>query len=54
MIFDGVERPCHANDAMHIPSGVVHGAYAGPEGAVVLDVFAPIREDFRALADSAQ
>ena len=54
MIFDGAERPCHAMDAMHIPSGVVHGAYAGPEGAVVLDVFVPIREDFRALADSAQ
>ena len=36
-------------DAMHIPSGVAHGAYAGPEGAVVLDVFVPIREDFRAL-----
>jgi quercetin dioxygenase-like cupin family protein len=54
MIIDGEERPCHAMDAMHIPSGVVHGAYAGPEGAVVLDVFVPIREDFRALADGAQ
>jgi quercetin dioxygenase-like cupin family protein len=39
---------------MHIPAGVVHGAYAGPEGAVVLDVFAPIREDFRALAVAAE
>ncbi len=54
MIFEGEERPCHPMDAMHIPSGVVHGAYAGPEGAVVLDVFVPIREDFRALADAAQ
>ena len=33
MIIDGEERPCHAMDAMHIPSGLVHGAYAGPEGA---------------------
>jgi quercetin dioxygenase-like cupin family protein len=41
-------------DAMHIPSGVVHGAYAGAEGAVVLDVFVPIREDFRALAGGTQ
>ena len=24
MIIDGEERPCHAMDAMHIPSGVVH------------------------------
>ena len=54
MIIEDEERPCHAMDAMHIPSGVVHGAYAGAEGAVVLDVFAPIREDFRALAGDAQ
>jgi quercetin dioxygenase-like cupin family protein len=54
MIVEGEERPCHAMDAMHIPSGISHGAYAGPEGAVVLDVFVPIREDFRALVDGAQ
>jgi quercetin dioxygenase-like cupin family protein len=54
MIIEGEERPCHAMDAMHIPSGLVHGAYAGAEGAVVLDVFVPIREDFRALAGGAQ
>jgi quercetin dioxygenase-like cupin family protein len=54
MLIEGEERPCHAMDAMHIPSGVVHGAYAGPEGAVVLDVFVPIREDFRAAAGGAQ
>jgi quercetin dioxygenase-like cupin family protein len=54
MIFEGEERPCHAMDAMHIPSGVEHGAYAGPEGALVLDVFVPIREDFRAAAGGAQ
>ena len=54
MIIEGVERACHAMDAMHIPPGTEHGAYAGPDGAVVLDVFAPIREDFRALADAAE
>ena len=54
MIFEGEEHPLGPMDAMHIPSGVVHGAYAGPEGAVVLDVFVPIREDFRALADAAE
>ena len=26
MIIEGDKRPCHAMDAMHIPSGVVHGA----------------------------
>jgi quercetin dioxygenase-like cupin family protein len=54
MIFDGEEHPLGPMDAMHIPSGVVHGAYAGPEGAVVLDVFVPVREDFRALAGAAE
>jgi quercetin dioxygenase-like cupin family protein len=54
MIIDGSERACHAMDAMHIPSGVVHAAYAGPEGAVVLDTFTPVREDFRALAGAEQ
>ena len=54
MIIEGEQRACHAMDAMHIPSGVVHAAYAGAEGAVVLDVFVPIREDFRALAGRAQ
>jgi quercetin dioxygenase-like cupin family protein len=54
MIIEGVERACHVMDAMHIPSGVVHAAYAGPEGAVVLDTFVPVREDFRALAESGR
>jgi quercetin dioxygenase-like cupin family protein len=53
MLFDGREHPMGPMEAMHIPSGVVHGAYAGPEGAVVLDVFVPIREDFRERAAAA-
>ena len=31
-----------------IRSGVLHEAHAGPEGAVVIDVFAPIRDDWDA------
>ena len=54
MKIDGEELPMGPMDAIHVPSGVVHGGYAGPEGAVVLDVFVPIREDFRALADAAR
>jgi quercetin dioxygenase-like cupin family protein len=30
-----------------IPGGVEHWGSAGPEGAVVLDVFNPVREDYR-------
>jgi quercetin dioxygenase-like cupin family protein len=54
MRIDGAEHPMGPMDAMHIPSGVVHGAHAGPDGAVVLDVFVPIREDFRALAGASE
>jgi quercetin dioxygenase-like cupin family protein len=32
-----------------IPSNVPHEATAGPEGAVLIDVFAPVREDWVAL-----
>jgi quercetin dioxygenase-like cupin family protein len=32
-----------------IPSNVPHEATAGPEGAVVIDVFAPVREDWATL-----
>ena len=31
-----------------LPGGVEHSAYCGPEGALVLDVFQPVREDYRA------
>jgi quercetin dioxygenase-like cupin family protein len=30
-----------------IPGGVPHEVHVGPEGAVVLDVFAPTRDDWR-------
>jgi quercetin dioxygenase-like cupin family protein len=32
-----------------IPSNVPHEVTAGPEGAVVIDIFAPVREDWAAL-----
>jgi quercetin dioxygenase-like cupin family protein len=37
-----------------IPSGVPHSAVVGSEGAVVIDVFAPTRDDWRALESLAQ
>jgi quercetin dioxygenase-like cupin family protein len=36
----------HAGDTYVIPSHVEHGAAAGPHGATVTDVFAPIRADW--------
>ncbi len=32
-----------------IPGGTEHGATAGPDGAVVVDVFAPVREEWQGL-----
>lgn len=36
-----------------IPSNLEHDAVAGPDGAVVIDVFAPVRADWGALPRSA-
>ena len=42
-------RELGAGDTYTIPSNVVHEATAGPEGTVLIDVFAPVREDWIAL-----
>ena len=39
----------HPGDAYVLPGDTPHGAVSGPEGCVVLDVFAPPREDYLAL-----
>ena len=39
-------RELHPGDAYAIPSNVEHGAAAGPDGATVTDVFAPVRADW--------
>ena len=48
MAFDigGEVRDLRAGDTYEIPSNVWHEATAGPDGAVVIDVFAPIRADW--------
>lgn len=40
------KRVLHAGDTYVIPSHVPHEAHAGPEGATVADVFAPVRADW--------
>ncbi len=44
---DGVEHAVSAGDFWRTPGGVEHGFTAGPEGAVILDVFAPPRDEYR-------
>jgi quercetin dioxygenase-like cupin family protein len=43
----GVEVQARAGDFWHTPGGVVHGIRTGERGAVVLDVFSPVREEYR-------
>jgi quercetin dioxygenase-like cupin family protein len=47
---DGEPHELGPMDAVALPGGVEHSAVAGPDGAVMLDVFTPVREDFRANA----
>ncbi len=42
-------RELGPGDTWTIPSNTPHEATAGPDGAVVIDVFAPVREDWEAL-----
>ena len=44
--FDGVAHELRPFEAYVLPGGVEHSAYCGPEGALVLDVFTPVREDY--------
>lgn len=46
-IQDGVEHPVGKGDFWLTPGGVEHGFVAGPEGARLLDVFAPPRAEYR-------
>lgn len=46
-IQDGKEYPVHAGDFWCTPGGVTHGLRAGPNGARVLDIFSPPRDEYR-------
>lgn len=45
-IQGGEVIPVGTGDFWRTPGGVEHGFRAGPDGAVVYDVFAPIRKDY--------
>ncbi len=47
MIIGEEERPLKPGDSYLIPGHVEHSAIAGVEGARVLDIFSPVREDYR-------
>jgi quercetin dioxygenase-like cupin family protein len=47
MTVDGHKQMLGPMDGVVIPGDARHSAVAGPEGAVMLDLFQPIREDYR-------
>ena len=47
LVIDGVARELGPMEGYVLPGNVVHSAYCGPEGATVIDVFSPVREDYR-------
>jgi len=47
LIVDGVEHALGPMEGYVLPGGVEHAARSGEEGATVLDVFTPVREDYK-------
>ena len=47
--IDGERRELAAGDTYNIPGNVRHAVTTGPNGAVVVDVFSPIRGDWARL-----
>ena len=45
----GEKRQLQAGDTYAIPSNVPHHVVTGPEGATLVDVFAPVRADWEKL-----
>jgi len=46
LVIDGVPHELGPMEGYVLPGGVGHSAYCGPEGALVLDIFQPVREDY--------
>jgi quercetin dioxygenase-like cupin family protein len=52
--IDGVRRELGPGGTWRIHSNLPHDAVAGPDGAVVVDIFSPVRADWDALPRSAE
>ena len=53
LMVAGEDHLLREMDGYTLPGGVEHQGTAGPEGALVLDVFRPVREDYRTAAAGA-
>jgi quercetin dioxygenase-like cupin family protein len=47
LVVDGVAHELGPMEGYVLPGGVEHSAYCGPDGALVLDIFQPVRDDYR-------
>ena len=47
LVVAGVAHEMTPFEAYVLPGGIEHSAYCGPEGALVLDIFTPVREDYQ-------
>ena len=47
LVVDGVARELGPMEGYVLPGNVEHSAYCGPDGATVVDIFCPVREDYR-------
>jgi quercetin dioxygenase-like cupin family protein len=47
LVIDGVAHELAPMEGYVLPGGVQHSAFCGPDGALVLDVFSPPRDDYR-------
>ena len=47
LVVESVTHELGPFEAYVLPGGVEHSAHCGPDGALVLDVFTPVREDYR-------
>jgi quercetin dioxygenase-like cupin family protein len=52
LVIDGVSHELGPMEGYVLPGGVEHSAYCGPDGALVIDIFQPVREDYRERWDS--
>ena len=47
LVVDGIARELGPMEGYVLPGHVEHSAYCGPAGATVIDIFCPVREDYR-------
>ncbi len=47
LVVDGTRHELGPMEGYVLPGGVEHSAECGPDGATVLDVFQPVREDYQ-------